>query len=167
MEEQVMYNTLEVFRDVKGYEGKYQISNHGNVKSLKRGKERILKPSKDGGGYYKVLLAKNGINKTKKVHQLVAIAFLNHKPNGMKIIVDHKNRDKLNNSLNNLQLISQRENLSKYKKGYSSKYTGVCWYKPSKKWLASITINGKQKHLGYFINELEASNKYQSILKTL
>ena len=160
----------EIYKNIKGYEGKYQVSNLGNVKSLnynRSGKERILKPSKDGGGYYKVLLAKNGINKTSRIHQLVAIAFLNHKPDGYKIVVDHIDNNKLNNNTNNLQLISHRENLSKDKKGFSSKYTGVCWYKTSKKWLASITINGKQKHLGYFINELEASNKYQSILKTL
>jgi hypothetical protein len=167
----------EVYKDVLDYEGFYQVSNLGNVKSLERKvpfknsfkklKERILKPSKDGRGYYKVSLAKNGINKTKLVHQLVAVAFLNHKPDGYKIVVDHIDSNPLNNNLKNLQLISQRENLSKDKKGYSSKYTGVCWNKKSNKWVATIRINGKIKHLGLFHNEIDAANAYQAVLKEL
>ena len=160
----------EIFRDITGYEGLYQISNLGNVKSLKfssSGKERILKQSKSSNGYYKVALSNNGIAKTSKVHKLVAVAFLNHIPDGNKIVVDHRDCNKLNNNLNNLQLISHRLNLSKDKKGCSSKYTGVSWYKKSNKWKAQITIKGKKKHLGYFINEIDAANAYQSVLKEL
>lgn len=160
----------EIFRDVLDYEGLYQVSNYGNVKSLnfrRSGKEKELKPSKDGDGYLHVRLSKNGLAKTIKVHKLVAIAFLNHIPDGYKIVVDHINSNKLNNNLNNLQLISQRENTSKDKKNCSSKYTGVTWYKPSNKWQAKIHINRKLKHLGYFHNELDASNKYQETLKTI
>lgn len=167
----------EIYKDIKGYEGIYEVSNYGNVKSLERKvpfknnfkkvKERILKHGKSPNGYYTVSLVKNGLKKTSAVHQLVAESFLNHKRNGYKIIVDHIDSNPLNNNLNNLQLISQRLNTSKDKKGCSSKYTGVSWSKTYKKWVAHIRINGKSKHLGYFINEIEASNKYKSILKTI
>ena len=160
----------EIFREIKGYEGLYDISNQGNVKSLnfrRSGKKKILKPGKSPNGYYTVSLAKNGVKKTTTIHQLVAESFLNHKKNGYKIVVDHIDSNPLNNNLNNLQLISQRLNTSKDKKDCSSKYTGVSWSKQQNKWITHIRINGKSKHLGCFINELEASNKYQSTLKTL
>lgn len=157
----------EVWRDIKGYEGYYQVSSCGRVKSLKYNKEKILKLSQDGGGYYHCDLYLNGNQKTIKVHKLVAIAFLGHKPNGMKIVVDHINNVKTDNRLENLQLISHRKNLSKDKKGYSSQYVGVTWYKPTSKWKAQIGINGKKKHLGLFSNELQAAQAYQLALKII
>jgi hypothetical protein len=158
---------IEEYRAVKGYEGLYEVSNFGNVKSLKRInlagyriKETIMKGSTAGKGYRKFTLSKNFIKKTIEVHQLVAIAFLNHTPNGKKIVVDHIDNNRLNNRLDNLQLITHRENVSKDKKG-SSKYTGVSWCKAYKKWTAQINMNGKVKHIGRFINEIQASNAYQ------
>ena len=135
---------IEEFKDIEGYEGLYQVSNLGNVKSLKFKKERILK----------------GTRVVKKIHQLVAIAFLGHEPNGYKTVVDHINNNPLNNTLDNLQLITHRENLSKDKKGCSSDYTGVGWHKGAKKWHAQIYIKGKVKHLGLFTDELEAAESY-------
>jgi len=160
----------EIFIDILDYEGLYQVSNYGNVKSLnfrRSGKEKILKLGLDTVGYLHVSLSNNGIVKTKLVHQLVAIAFLKHKPDGMKIVVDHIDNNKLNNSLNNLQLISNRENSSKDRKGYSSKYVGVSWAKRSKKWVAEIRIKGKKIYLGLFTDELEASRAYQKKLNTI
>ena len=58
-----MKHKMEEFRDIKGYEGVYQVSNLGNVKSLKYGKERILKTTMDGVGYLKVMLYKDGLIK--------------------------------------------------------------------------------------------------------
>tara|TARA_R100000541_G_scaffold55115_1_gene63845 strand:+ start:62 stop:568 length:507 start_codon:yes stop_codon:yes gene_type:complete len=166
---------MEIFTEIKGFED-YEVSNLGRVKSLARivttvkgtysCKEKILKPTVSGDGYNTVGLYKNGKCKTKKVHQLVAIAFLNHKPNGLKLVVDHIDNNPLNNKLGNLQIISQRNNLSKDKKG-SSKYTGVSWHKPSKKWISHISINGKIGHLGLFVDELEASKAYQNALSKL
>ena len=165
---------IEEYRAVKGYEGIYEVSNYGNVKSLERInlagyriKEKIMKGSTASKGYRKFILSKNFIKKTIEVHQLVAITFLNHVPNGHKIIVDHKNNNKLDINIDNLQLITSRENLSKDKKGYTSKYTGVCWEKDRKKWVAHIRIKGKSKTLGYFANEIEASNAYKLKLSTL
>jgi len=156
----------EIFKDIPNCEGLYQISNFGRVKSLKFNRERILKPAPNNYGYLFVILYCEGKQKNITVHQIMAIVFLNHTPCGHKIVVDHINCDKQDNRLENLQLISQRENSSKDRKG-SSKYTGVCWDKRNNKWLSVIRINGKQKHLGYFNCELEASAAYQSKLKAL
>jgi len=169
---------IEVWKDVIGFEGLYMISSFGRVKSLAgkiigRGKgtmlseERILKNRINSHGYYVINLYKNGKCKTFQIHQLVAIYFLNHTQCGYKIVVDHVNNDKLNNHVSNLQLISNRLNSSKDRKDGSSQYTGVSWFKKSNKWRSNIRINGKLKHLGYFENEIDASNAYQSALNCL
>ena len=167
-----MEQQQEEFRSVPGYEGLYEVSNFGNVKSLgndKTRKEKILKPvlvGSIGKYYYGLQLFKDGKRKIFKIHVLVAMAFLGHIPDGThKIVVDHIDNNRLNNHLSNLQLISQRENASKDKKNGTSKYTGVCWDKAKNKWLANITINGIPKHLGYFFSEEEAHEAYQNALK--
>jgi len=152
-------NQKEIWKDVKNYEGHYQVSNLGNVKSLKCGREKILKPSLANTGYYRVCLTSGVVF----IHKLVAISFLNHNPNGHQLVVDHIDNNPLNNKLENLQLISHRENCIKDRK---SKYlTGVSKVSKSNKFRARIVINGKQKYLGCFTNELEASNAYQKELK--
>lgn len=102
----------EIFKDIPKFENRYQVSNKGRIKSLgneyKR-KEKILKSSLNSRGYLTVHLN----SKTYQVHQLVAMAFLNHIPNGYVKIVDHIDNLKTNNNVNNLRLISQRENISK------------------------------------------------------
>ena len=162
---------MEIWKNIKGYEGLYQVSNKGNVKSLNRFrsnggvlKERVLKQSNDGHGYLKVGLCKNSKINSIKVHKLVAISFLDHIPKGYEIVVDHINNIKTDNKIENLELITNRENCSKDRKG-SSKYTGVSWHKKSGKWLSSIYKNGKNNHLGLFISEIEASNTYQKSLE--
>ena len=156
----------EVWKDIKGHED-YKVSNLGNVKSLKFGKERVLKGflhgcRKRNNQYFAVDLNSNGVRKTIKIHKLVSMTFLNRTSIGLDgLICDHVNNNPLDNRLSNLQLISQRENASKDKKNCSSIYTGVVWIQDRKKWRANISINQKLKHLGYFTNELEASNAYQ------
>ena len=164
----------EFWIDVEGYEGLYEVSNFGRVKSLDRKssdgrqlKERMLKPIINGYGYLVLNLYKNGKRKSLYIHQLVAMAFLEHTPNGHKIVVDHIDNDKSNNRLENLQLISNRQNTSKDRKGYSSKYVGVAWYEAKSKWISQIMINGKLKYLGLFTNELEAAEAYQSKLNEI
>jgi hypothetical protein len=167
----------EIWKDIPDYEGYYQVSNLGRVKSLERyvkclngfriNKERILKLSVLGGKYLTIVLYKNSITKTIRVHQLVCMAFLNHKPNGYKKVVDHIDNDPLNNRLDNLQIISTRHNASKDKKGTSSQYVGVYWRKNRKVWISSIRINGKLKYLGYFKNEYDAYLAYQKALNEL
>ena len=117
----------EIWKDIESYEGLYQVSSLGRVKSLKYNKQRILKTPSDAYGYSVCNLSLNGKQKIFKVHKLVAIAFLNHTPNGHNMVVDHINNLKIDNRLENLQLTSQRENTSKDKKKGSSKYVGVYW----------------------------------------
>jgi hypothetical protein len=159
---------MEIWKDIPNYEGLYEVSNLGNVKSLNYNntcKQKLLKPIYNT--YLKVHLCKNGQQKLMTIHSLVAISFLNYKSGGYNVIVDHIDNNKLNNRLDNLQLTSTRHNTSKDKKGYSSKYVGVTWFKQSSKWRALIHVNGKKKHLGLFICELAASNAYQKELKQL
>ena len=158
---------MEIYKDIKGYEGMYQVSNLGNVKSLKRKgrkNERLLKHTINSHGYFCVCLCKDKTQRSVKIHQLLAMAFLNHTPNGRKIVVDHIDNNPLNNNLENLQLITFRENLSKDKKG-TSEYTGVSYDKSRDRWRSTITINSKHVHLGRFKTELDAHNEYQKALK--
>ena len=157
---------IEIWKDIPNYEGLYQVSSFGRVKSLKFKKERILKAETKNKNYLKVCLRIDNKNSIKTVHQLVAIAFLNHTINKGKIVVDHIDNNKFNNCLENLQLISHRENISKDKKG-TSKYTGVHWDKLNKKWMAKIQKMNKTKYLGLFNCETSAHIQYLKALRNI
>tara|TARA_R110000796_G_C14275735_1_gene401904 strand:+ start:34 stop:567 length:534 start_codon:yes stop_codon:yes gene_type:complete len=165
---------IEVWKDIPEYEGFYQVSNLGNVKSLRRVdsidrkvKEKVLKANKSSSGYFSVRLSKHSIGKVINIHQLVCITFLNHKPCGHKLVVNHIDANPKNNNLNNLEIITQRKNSNRKHIKSSSKYVGVSWSNSSKKWKSAIKINGKTKHLGFFIDELEASRVYQNELNKI
>ena len=100
----------EVWKDVSGYEGLYQVSNKGRVKSLKFGKERIMKPCNNGRGYLFILLCKNGNRKKNKVHRLVAKAFLSNLDNLPE--VNHKDENKTNNCVENLEWCDSKYNIN-------------------------------------------------------
>jgi len=168
---------IEIWKDIPNYEGIYQVSNLGNVKSLSRenysgkgmkiSKERILKQHLDNRYYYQVKLYKDKKLKTFKVHKLVAMAFLNHTPCGYKLVVDHINDNSLDNRIENLQVVSQRHNAFKTQGKYTSQYKGVLWDKERNKWQAKIYVNGKTKYLGRFDSEYEAHLKYQEALNNM
>ena len=147
---------IEVWAWIPNCEGEYEISTLGEVRSHKRGVPHMLVQMVHQG-YCQVVI--NG--KTKKVHQLSAMAFLGHTPNGYEIIVDHKDNVKKNNALYNLQLISQRENSTKD----TNKITGSRFHKGSGKWGSSIVINGKNIYLGFFDSPEEASVAYMEALE--
>lgn len=157
---------MEQWKDIPGYEGLYQASTLGRIKSLKFGKERIMKLHLCSNGYYQTGLSKDSVVKMFTVHFLIATTFLNHKKQGLKDTIDHINGDRKQNTLNNLRIISHRENSAGQRKK-SSKYIGVCLYKPRNKWLSRIKIQGKYKFLGYFDDEEEAAQAYQNALKSL
>lgn len=160
----------EVWKDIPDYEGLYQVSDLGNVKSLARiciggngainnKKERILKASVNSRGYLYVILYKNGKTKINTIHRIVWETF----NNPTNLYIDHViEGNKLDNRLCNLQAITQRENLSKsfLTKRKTSQYTGVSWSKVGKKWVSQILLNGKVKHLGLFKSEIDAANAY-------
>lgn len=106
---------MEVWKDIKGYEGRYQVSNKGRVKGLpindkfcKRQNEVILKTFLCGSGYQEIILTNNGQRKPKLIHRLVAEHFVDN-PEG-KAEVNHKDGNKLNNASNNLEWVTSSEN---------------------------------------------------------
>ena len=102
---------IENWRTVLGYEGLYQVSDLGNVKSLNyklTGKEHVLSPGKVRGGYLRVYLYKGGNNKSFFVNRLVWEAFNGPIPEGMQ--VNHINENKTDNRLENLNLMTPKEN---------------------------------------------------------
>ena len=100
----------EIWNDKKDYEGHYQVSNCGRVKSIKFGKEIIMKQQQCMDGYYYVNLSKNGIAKRYSVHRLVAEAFLDNPHNYKE--VNHKDENKLNNNVNNLEWCDAKYNIN-------------------------------------------------------
>jgi len=157
----------EIWKEVKGYEGIYEVSDFGNVKSLGNNfnkKEKILKKILVNNGYYSVGLCKNGKQKNKSIHKIVAESFLNHVSCKMELIINHINFNKIDNRLENLEIVTARENSNQKHIKSSSKYVGVGWHNKINKWQSRIYINKKSYHLGYFINEIEAHNAYQKAL---
>ena len=103
--------TKEIWRDIEGYEGLYQVSDQGRVKSLERKgrrKERVLKPGLDKDGYLFVNLWAGGKQKNHKVHRLVCQAF--HENPGNKPQVNHINEIKTDNRASNLEWCTYAEN---------------------------------------------------------
>lgn len=103
----------EIWKDVEGYEGCYQVSNFGNIKSLnymQTGKEKILKGFKITNGYLAVNLSKDGKSKTHTIHRLVAKTFIENPDNLTQ--VNHKDEDKTNNRVDNLEWCCAKYNMN-------------------------------------------------------
>jgi hypothetical protein len=111
----------EIWKSVKGYEGHYEVSSFGRVKSMPRFKkarngalthpikERILRQAKTKDGYYCVVLCKDSNPVTFRTHRIIAQAFIKN-PKG-KPQVNHKDRNRLNNSVDNLEWCTDSENI--------------------------------------------------------
>ena len=97
---------MEVWKDIPEYEGLYQISTLGRIKGFQTG-ERILCPGKTKRGYFMTVLCKEGNRRTYHIHRLVALTFLPNPEN--KPTLDHINRDKEDNRLENLRWASLSE----------------------------------------------------------
>ena len=140
---------LTVWKEIKGYSN-YEVSISGSVRNITT--KQILKPRINRDGYYRVNLYRNKKIKVHNIHQLVIMTFIPNINN--KKCIDHKNNDKLDNTISNLRWASYQEN--NFNRSMSSKNTssikGVSWHKRDKKWQAYIKINNKKIHLGYFDN---------------
>lgn len=100
----------EIWKPIKDYEGLYEVSNLGRIKSRGYKKEKILKATKDNNGYLLVYLYKGGKRKTFKLHRIVATAFITN-PNKLPEI-NHKDENKENNHVSNLEFCDRKYNLN-------------------------------------------------------
>ncbi len=160
-----MENQKEIWKDVKGYEGLYQVSSFGRVRSLHKKNNIIVLKSANKGLYLAITLCKNGGQKQECIHTIVAKHFLNHNPNGFNgLIINHKDFNKHNNSKNNLELVTPRENSNRKHIKSTSKFTGVSLDKKNGKWLSTIYAYGRHYYLGRFDNEEEAALYYEDAI---
>lgn len=169
---------IEIWKPIPDYEGLYEVSSWGNIKSLDR-----YKPSGGGGihlhkgivlkinysgDYPQICLCKDNKKKIFRIHIIVDKVYYDSVD--FEYIVNHKDLNKKNNYYKNLERINNRENQSHYFKNNfnkTSKYTGVSYdkSKPKYPWVASICHNKKSVKLGNFTNEDLAYDAYIAYLK--
>ena len=148
---------MEEWKEIPGYEGLYEVSNTGQVRSLDRydnrncfRKGKVLSPGKDTNGYLQVILSCNGKHKSIKVHRLIAQAFIPNPDNLPEI--NHKNEDKTNNRVDNLEWCDATYNINygtarirgketAIKNGY---WTGLSKDEYRKKWYQENTDKLKE-----------------------
>lgn len=174
----------EIWKAVPNYEGIYEASSHGRIRSLdreitdkragvRRIKGRTLKTENkvNGAGYQGVSLCNSGIKEDFSVHQIIAQTFLEHEPKGYEKVVNHIDGDRLNNKVENLEIVTVRENTSvKFRKNsekFSSSHVGVSYSARVGKWKVTIGFKGKGVHLGYFDCERDGSDAYQTALSKI
>lgn len=154
---------METWKTIKDYEGLYEVSNTGQVRSILTGK--LLKGaynSKTAYTKYKFvqLYKKNEKRKNAYVHLLVYDHFIGKDRTGYT--VDHIDNDRSNNNVDNLQLITHRLNCVKDRKS-----PGVYYHKKKQAWMARISINGKTKHLGMSKDKEKALEMYKKAFDSI
>ena len=146
---------MEIWKDIEGYEGYYQVSNHGRVRSQDRTvvfsdghvhyyKTKLMTLCPDKDGYLLVCLRKNGLKSTPKVHRLVANAFVQN-PENLPII-NHKDHNRANNHFSNLEYCTTKYNVT-YKDAVRKR--AVQRAKP----VIQLTLDG------CFVNEYESASE--------
>lgn len=176
---------MENWKDIKGYEGYYQINKLGIVRSLDRVvkgkigykniKGSVIEPhiiKRLGYGrhitekvYLRIRLSRNKNRKSYALHRLLYETFIGDIQTDY--IVDHIDNNSLNNNLDNLQVITLRENTAKEvkKTEKTSNYTGVHFRKERNKWVSRPWINGVQVTVYYGDSEIEAREAYEKAIK--
>ena len=132
----------EEFRIVKDYE-KYGISNLGRVKNLSNGKIKKASIDKSAGGYYRIGLYKNGKESKKRIHVLIAQAFIPNPEN--KSMVDHIDKVRSNNDISNLRWVTRSQNgmNSSLSSDNKSGCIGISYREDRDKWTAFLNKEGK------------------------
>lgn len=166
----------EIWKDIPGYEGLYKISSEGRLMSLERKfirnnnknaitlPDKLLKISTDHKGYKKISITDiNRKRKTYRVHQLVAMTFYGHKISGYEMVINHKDSNPSNNNVNNLEVVTVRENIVHFYKNIKciGKMTGINYNKIEKIYYAVIGHKGRYYNLGQYKNINTASEIYQ------
>jgi len=157
---------LEEWRDIKGYEGLYQISNLGRVKSIERTNfdksgsrynihEKILKIEINRNGYKYVGLWKDNIGHQKEIHRVMAVAFIPNPEN--KPMVDHHDKNPLNNNLNNLRWCTRAENRYNQITNSSTGIKNVSLDKRHDVYRVQFHIGGTYQHFGSYKTLEEAT----------
>ena len=149
-----------IWKKIQDYN--YSINENGEVRNDKTG--RILKNYISNRGYFYTSLNNNNKQKAFTIHRLLAKYFKDDYSE--ELDVDHIDRNRLNNNLENLRMVTRQENLCNVSshKDSSSKYKGVYYNKRRLKWHTSIYNNGKKIHLGYYNSELEAAQAYKNYI---
>lgn len=166
----------EQWRPILGYEGYYEISNLGRVKSLQRTfpmkdgrrnytvREKILVPN--GKVYHVIKLTKNCDKITANIHQLVWDAFGNE-PCKEGYDIDHIDTNQKNNVITNLRLLRHRDNVYRSVKKKYGDLPGANYDKSRGNWRADISSGKKKKYLGSFNTEQEAHQAYLKARKEI
>lgn len=152
--------TEEIWRDIKGYEGIYQVSSMGRVRGFYFGKEKMLKPRKDRDGYLLINLHRDGKQYTFRVHRLVAEAFIPNPEN--KPCIDHINTIKDDNRIENLRWVSIAENNQNplSRKNLSKGKTGKHRGKEHHNSIPVIQYSKSNKIIGFWENCQEAARYF-------
>lgn len=147
-------NAQTDYKQIPGFTN-YEVNKTGGIRRI--GSEFNLATSTNSGGYLQMRVDGQSL----RPHRAVALAWIGV-PEDTTLVVNHKDANKKNNHVSNLEWCSNRENISA---GYllkpkSSKYIGVCWNKSKAKWSASGKIDGKKIFFGYHANEEAARQAY-------
>ena len=164
----------EIWKDVKDYEGTYQVSNLGRIRSLDRTvfasngarfySGKIIKQSiVKGTGYLSFAASIDGKVILLRVHREVMRAF----KGDSSLHVNHINGDKLDNRLENLEYVTQLRNTNHYYSDLKDKKYGCFFDKESRKWVASISSKGVTRKLGYFDCKDEAHQAFYNAYLSL
>ena len=150
---------METYKVIEGFEN-YSVSDHGNVKNNSTGRIKKCNGNKDG--YVQASMHFNNVLYNKRIHVLVASAFIPN-PN-KKRYVDHIDHVKSNNNISNLRWASAPENQGNrvISINNTSGTKGVVWHKGAKKWSSRIMIDRKYIHLGLF-DDLEDAKQTRII----
>ncbi len=142
----------------------YEASSLGRIRRI--GKESAMKVELNSQGYLRLTLCESGNIKRHSVHSLVCSAFHGPRPDGY--VIDHIDRNKLNNCPENLRYatIAQNTACGKFsKEGRTSLYRGVNWRADRERWAANGSRNSKTIFLGYFDDEVDAARAYDKFAK--